>query len=154
MKISIMGIDYEELLSGKALAEMGNEVTYVSPDNKRIENIKKGYYNAKEAMIINSMNPDDYSIDFTANIKAALSNSNMCFISEGITENSSEKLENILKVAKDIGENMMNHMFIVDRSALDVDLRDKIKETIQQELARRNVNLTFELISNPNFLKN
>jgi UDPglucose 6-dehydrogenase len=152
MKISIMGIDYDELLSGKALAEMGNEVTYVSHDNKRIENIKRGYYNADEAMIIKSLNPD-YSIDFTANIKAALSNSNMCFISEGITGDSSEKLENILQVAKDIGANMTSHMFIVDRSSLEVSVRDKIKETIEEELTKRNVKLTFELISNPNFLK-
>ena len=55
MKISVMGIEYNHLLSGKALAEMGNEVTYISKDNKRINNIKRGYYNSDEAMVIKNI---------------------------------------------------------------------------------------------------
>jgi UDPglucose 6-dehydrogenase len=152
MKISVMGIEYNQLLSGKALAEMGNEVMYISKDSKRIDNIKRGYYNADEAMVIKSIHKDE-SVGFTADIKQALQNSNMCFISEGYTENSEQEMSNVLKVAKEVGANMSKHMFIVDRSGVSGSRIDNIKEIIQEELTKRDANLTFEIIANPNFLK-
>ena len=147
-----MGIDYNHLLSGKALAEMGNEVTYVSKDNKRIDNIKRGYYNSDEAMVIKKMSSKE-SIGFTANLKEALSNTNMCFIAEGVTDDSEEDMEKVLNRAKMVGEYMNNHMFIVDRSKASQSRAEKIKETIEEELKKRNKNLTFEVIANPNFLR-
>ncbi len=152
MKISVMGIEYNQLLSGKALAEMGNEVTYVSKDNRRIDNIKRGYYNADEAMVIKRMHSKD-SIGFTADFKEALSNTNMCFIGEGITDDSEENMEKVLKTAKMVGEYMNNHMFIIDRSQASQSRAGQIKETIQEELKKRNKNITFEVIANPNFLR-
>ncbi len=147
-----MGIDYNHLLSGKALAEMGNEVTYVSKDNRRIENIKRGYYNYDEAMVIKKMSSKE-NIDFTTNFKEALSKTNMCFIGEGITGDSEENMEKVLNTAKMVGEYMNNHMFIVDRSESSQSRVGQIKETIQKELERRNKNITFEVIANPNFLR-
>ena len=152
MKISVMGIEYNQLLSGKALAEMGNEVTYISKDHKRIENIKRGYYNADEAMVIKSMGSKE-TFDFSADIKKALQNTNMCFISEGIDANDEEQLEAVLDRAKIVGENMDSHMFIIDRSTKSPSRAMQIKETIEKELKKRNKNLTFEVIANPNFLK-
>ena len=152
MKISVMGIEYNQLLSGKALAEMGNEVTYVSKDNRRIDNIKRGYYNSDEAMVIKKMSSKE-SIDFTTNFKEALSNTNMCFIGEGITDDSEENREKVLKTAKMVGEYMNNHMFIIDRSVAAQSRVSQIKETIQEELKKRNKNITFEVIANPNFLR-
>ena len=152
MKISVMGIEYNHLLSGKALAEMGNEVTYVSKDNKRIDNIKRGYYNSDEAMVIKKISSKE-SIGFTTNLKEALSNTNMCFIAEGITDESEENMEKVLNTARMVGEYMNNHMFIVDRSEASQSRVGKIKETIQEELKKRNKNITFEVIANPNFLR-
>ncbi len=152
MKVTIMGIDYNHLLSGKALAEMGNEVTYISNDHKRIENIKRGYYNADEAMVIKSMSNDN-SFGFSTDIKKSLSSTNMCFISEGISEESEDQLEHILNTAKVIGEHMTHHMFIIDRSKEAASRVEQIKETIQKELENRNSTLTFEVIANPNFLR-
>ena len=152
MKISVMGIDYNHLLSGKALAEMGNEVTYISKDHKRIENIKRGYYNSAEAMIIKSIGTDD-NIGFSADIKNALNQTNMCFISEGISEDSNEQMDHILDTAKIVGEHMNSHMFIIDRSNESISRVAQIKETIQKELVKRNKSLTFEVIANPDFLR-
>ena len=152
MKISVMGIEYNQLLSGKALAEMGNEVTHISRDSKRIDNIKRGYYNADEAMVIKSINKDE-TVGFTADIRKALQSSNMCFISEGYAENSEQEMQNVLKVAKEVGANMSKHMFIVDRSGISGSRVDNIKEVIQEELTKRDANFTFEIIANPNFLK-
>ena len=147
-----MGIEYNQLLSGKALAEMGNEVTYISKDNKRIENIKRGYYNADEAMVIKSIHTDS-SVGFTADIQNALESSNMCFISEGYAEDSEEEMEIILKRAKEVGANMSKHMFIVDRAEVSGQRIDAIKEAIQEELNKRNAHYTFEIIANPDFLR-
>jgi UDPglucose 6-dehydrogenase len=152
MKISVMGIEYNHLLSGKALAEMGNEVTYISKDHKRIENIRRGYYNSEEAMVIKSIDSDK-SIAFSADIKDALNNTNMCFISEGITDDSEEQMERVLNMAKIVGAHMDSHMFIIDRSKESMSRVMQIKETIKDELNKRNKELTFEVIANPNFLR-
>ena len=152
MKISVMGIEYNHLLSGKALAEMGNEVTYISKDHKRIENIKRGYYNSDEAMVIKSMGSEE-TFDFSADIKNALNNTNMCFISEGISPDSEEQMERILDTAKIVGKHMDSHMFIIDRSEESMSRIMQIKETIQNELLKRNKSLTFEVIANPDFLR-
>jgi len=152
MKVTVMGIDYNHLLSGKALADMGNEVTYISNDHKRINNIKRGYYNADEAMVIKSMNSEN-SFGFSADIKKSLSTTNMCFISEGTSSDSEEQMEHILNTAKMVGENMTHHMFIIDRSKESMSRVSEIKEVIQEELSKRNTTLTFEVIANPNFLR-
>ncbi len=152
MKISVMGIDYNNLLSGKALAEMGNEVTYISKDNKRINNIKRGYYNSDEAMVIKSLSKKE-SVEFSADIKEALKNTNMCFISEGVTAESDNQMEEVLNTAKIVGKHMNSHMFIIDRSNASMSRVGKIKETIEEELKKRNKNISFEVIANPDFLK-
>lgn len=152
MKVTIMGIDYNHLLSGKALAEMGNDVTYVSNDYKRIENIKRGYYNADEAMVIKSMTAQN-DFGFSADLKKSLSNTNMCFISEDTPKNEEEELEDILDKAKLVGKNMTQHMFVIDRSEQSMSRISQIKETIQEELKKRNTQLTFEVIANPDFLR-
>jgi len=152
MKVTVMGIDYNHLLSGKALAEMGNEVTYISNDYKRINNIKRGYYNADEAMVIKNNNLQD-NFKFSADIKKSLSNTHMCFISEGSTSDNEEPIEEILNSAKIVGENMTQHMFIVDRSEASCSRVEEIEKIIQNELTKRNASYTFEVIANPNFLR-
>jgi len=152
MKISVMGIDYNQLLSGKELAEMGNDITYISKDNKRIENIKRGYYNADEAMVIKSINHEN-NINFTADIKNALQGTNMCFISEGYNKDSEDAMENILNRAKEVGANMSSHMFIIDRAENSTTRVEYIKQTIQEELSKRNATFSFEVIANPDFLR-
>jgi len=147
-----MGIEYNQLLSGKVLAEMGNDVMHVSKDNKRIENIKRGFYNAEEAMVIKHIDNDN-SVEFTSNIKDALRNTNMCFISEGYSNNSEDEMQHVLKAAKEVGANMCKHMFIIDRSETSESRVEIIKEAIQEELSKRDEQLTFEVIANPDFLR-
>jgi UDPglucose 6-dehydrogenase len=149
MKISVIGIEQNELISGKNLAEMGNEVIYVCKDYEHVNNIKKGYYTHSEKKILEQIKKKN-SIDFTADLKEALDRANMCFISE------SEKYDvfNILANAKEVGANMSNHTFVVDRSELPINRAKQIKETIQEELNKRGAyNLTFEVISDPKFLR-
>jgi len=150
MKISVMGIDQSELMSGKALAEMGNEVIYICKDDRRIDNIKRGYFTDSEKEILKNVHKKR-SIDFTADLREALEGSSMCFISENNHENSG--LFSILANARDVGANMSNHTFIIDRSTLPINRREQIKETVQTELDKRSSTLTFEVISDSSFLR-
>ncbi|MCK4442581.1 MAG: hypothetical protein KAU90_11300 [Sulfurovaceae bacterium] len=152
MKISIIGINKNELKSGKNLAEMGNEVVYISKDYEHVNNIKKGYYTNTEKEILKGIKKQA-DIDFTTDFKEALDGSNMCFIAEN-DSNDSSALFNILANAKEVGANMSNHTFVIDRSSLPISRAEQIKETIQSELNKRGAsNLTFEVISDHRFLR-
>ncbi|HHH51607.1 MAG TPA: UDP-glucose/GDP-mannose dehydrogenase family protein, partial [Campylobacterales bacterium] len=95
------------------------------------------------------------TLNFTTDIKEALDNSNICFIAVGtpMGEDGSADLQYVLAVAKSIGQNMKHHMFVVDKSTVPVGTADKVGETIQNELDKRESGLTFDIISNPEFLK-
>jgi len=153
MKISVIGINQSELKSGKNLVEMGNEVIYISKDYEHINNIKKGYYTHTEKEILKDIKQKD-DINFTSDFKEALSNTNMCFIAEDDSTNDSSALFNILANAKEVGANMTNHTFVIDRSSLPINREEHIKETIQAELNKRGAtDLTFEVISDHRFLR-
>ncbi len=92
MKISVIGMDKSELLSGKRLVEMGNEVIYVCKDFEHVDNVKKGYYNYLEKEILKDL-PKKQAIDFTADLKEALEESVMCFIAKTKIHDVSNILE-------------------------------------------------------------
>ena len=77
----------------------------------------------------------------------------MCFISEGYNEDNERDMFKVLKMAKEIGENMSHDMFIIDRSGISHSRVEEIKETIQYELSKRNAIYSFEIIANPDFLR-
>ena len=152
MKISVLGINKNELQSGKNLADMGNEIIYVCKDSERIADIKRGYCTESEREILKSINKKKKKIDFTADLREALHHSSMCFISES-NIGGTDELFSILSNAKEVGANMSNHTFIIDRSSLDINRVNHIKDTVQTELDKRASNLTFEVISDRNFLR-
>ena len=150
MKISVIGMDKDELLSGKKLVEMGNEVIYVCKDYEHVNNVRKGHYNYIEKEILKDI-PKKQAVEFTANLKEALEESVMCFIAES----DKHDIFNILANAKEVGANMTGHTFIIDRANIPINREKHIKETIKSELEKRGAtNLTFEVISDPNFLRN
>ena len=157
MKISVIGTGYVGLVTGTCFAEMGNTVTCVDIDQKKIKNLKKGiipiYEPGLEEMVLN--NHKKGTLNFTTDIKAALENSTICFIAVGtpMGDDGSADLQYVLAVAKSIGQNMVRHMYVIDKSTVPVGTADKVKTTIQQELHTRKSNLTFDVISNPEFLK-
>jgi UDPglucose 6-dehydrogenase len=77
----------------------------------------------------------------------------MCFIAESVSEDSEIQMQEVLRTAQMIGQNMSHHMFIVDRAQESMSRIAQIKETIQEELSKRNTSVTFEVIANPNFLR-
>ena len=95
------------------------------------------------------------NLNFTTDIKYTLENSNVCFIAVGtpMGEDGSADLKYVLAVAKSIGQNMQHHMFIVDKSTVPIGTGDRVREVIQKELDQRSSELSFDVISNPEFLK-
>lgn len=157
MKISIIGTGYVGLVTGTCMAQMGNTVICVDVDEGKIENLKKGiipiYEPGLETMVLENFRLG--TLHFTTSIREALDNSEICCIAVGTPtgENGSADLKYVLQVARDIGRNMSHYMIVVDKSTVPVGTADKVRESIVLELAKRNLQIPFDVISNPEFLK-
>lgn len=157
MKISIIGTGYVGLVTGTCLADYGNDVYCVDVDEKKIKKLKEGsipiYEPGLEGMV--HENYDAGRLRFTTNMKEALDNSEICFIAVGtpMGEDGSADLQYVLSVAKSIGKYMEHHMYIIDKSTVPVGTAQKVRRTVQKELDDRKLNLSFDVISNPEFLK-
>ena len=153
----MIGTGYVGLVSGTCFAEMGNEVSCVDIDLKKIENLEKGiipiYEPGLETMVLE--NYKQKRLLFTTDIKKALDGSEICFIAVGtpMGDDGSADLQYVLAVAKSIGENMNGYLVIVDKSTVPVGTADKVKATVQAALDARNSDLKFDVVSNPEFLK-
>ncbi len=157
MKISVIGTGYVGLVSGTCFAQMGNSVVCVDIDEKKVKELRDGiipiYEPGLEEMVLE--NYKNGSLRFTTDIKEALDFSDICFIAVGtpMGEDGSADLKYVLAVATSIGQNIKRHTYIIDKSTVPVGTADKVREVVQKALDNRNSNLTFDVISNPEFLK-
>ena len=157
MKISVIGTGYVGLVSGVCFAQMGNSVTCVDIDEKKIEALKQGiipiYEPGLEDMTLK--NYKNKTLNFTINSKEAIKNSVITFIAVGtpMGEDGSADLKYVLAVAKTIGESIEDYIVVVDKSTVPVGTALKVEQTIQAELDRRGVDIKFDVVSNPEFLK-
>ncbi|WP_026766436.1 UDP-glucose dehydrogenase family protein [Selenomonas ruminantium] len=157
MKITIVGTGYVGLVTGTCFAEMGNMVWCVDIDDKKISMLKNGDIpifepGLKEMVVENCARGH---LHFTTSIEEALQHTNICFIAVGtpMRKDRSADLSYVENVARDIGKYMVHHMFVVDKSTVPVGTARKVRVWIQEELDHRENNLTFDVISNPEFLK-
>lgn len=157
MKISVIGTGYVGLVSGTCFAQMGNSVTCVDIDEKKIESLKQGhipiYEPGLEDMVLENYKKG--TLDFTTDIKDAIAKTKISFIAVGtpMGEDGSADLQYVLAVAKSIGEYMQEYMVVVDKSTVPVGTAEKVTATIQAELDKRGSDLKFDVVSNPEFLK-
>ena len=157
MNITIIGSGYVGLVSGTCFSDMGNRVTCVDIDSKKIEKLNKGiipiYESGLEQMIL--QNVKNKNLFFTTELKEALKNSDIAFIAVGtpMGDDGSADLQYVLSVAKSIGQLMQKRLIVVDKSTVPVGTADKVKATIQKELDLRSSDLQFDVVSNPEFLK-
>jgi UDPglucose 6-dehydrogenase len=157
MKISVIGTGYVGLVTGTCFAQMGNSVTCVDIDAKKIEDLKNGiipiYEPGLEEMVLN--NYKSKTLDFTTDVAEAIAGTEVVFIAVGtpMGEDGSADLQYVLAVAKSIGEHMQHYMVVIDKSTVPVGTADKVKATIQSELDSRGIDLDFDVVSNPEFLK-
>jgi len=157
MKICIFGAGYVGLVAAACFAESGNSVITVDIDKTRIDNLKQGiipiYEPGLKEMILR--NQTEGRLSFTVDMEEAVKASLVCFIAVGTPpgEDGSADLQYVLGVARDIGRVMNGFKIIVDKSTVPVGTADKVRAAVQEELAIRAVALEFDVVSNPEFLK-
>jgi len=157
MNIVVIGTGYVGLVSGTCFSEMGNHVTCVDIDATKIEKLNQGiipiYEPGLEAMVLK--NVANKNLFFTTNLEAPLKNAAIVFIAVGtpMGDDGSADLQYVLAVAKSIGKTMQNRLVVVDKSTVPIGTADKVKVTIQEQLDKRNIIIDFDVVSNPEFLK-
>ncbi len=157
MKIAVVGTGYVGLVTGACLSDLGNNVYCVDVDEKKVNALKSGQipiYEPGLEQLVKS-NFDAGSLQFTTDAKEAILASDICFIAVGtpMGEDGSADLQYVLQVAETIGTYMEHHMYVIDKSTVPVGTAKKVREKIQEELDKRGSLLTFDVISNPEFLK-
>jgi UDPglucose 6-dehydrogenase len=157
MKVTVIGTGYVGLVSGTCFSEMGNKVICVDIDQEKINKLHQGiipiYEPGLEKMVLK--NVEKQNLFFTTKLEEAINESEIVFIAVGtpMGEDGSADLQYVLAVAKEIGQKMNDRLIVVDKSTVPVGTADKVKATIQAELDKRNATLEFDVVSNPEFLK-
>ena len=157
MNITIIGSGYVGLVAGACFAEMGNSVTCVDKDKSKIKNLKKSIVPIFEPglskLIQENIKKDN--INFTQDLESGINGAEIVFIAVGtpMGEDGSADLKHVLAVAKEIGEKMKNNIIVVNKSTVPVGTADSLRKIIESELKTRNSSLSFDVVSNPEFLK-
>jgi UDPglucose 6-dehydrogenase len=157
MKITVVGTGYVGLVSGACMAEVGNEVLCLDVDAKKIQILEDGGIPIHEPGLLEMVrrNVSAGRLMFTTDIKRAVEFGEVQFIAVGTPpdEDGSADLQYVLDSARNIGKYMNGFKVIVDKSTVPVGTADKVKEAVAIELALRNVEIPFSVVSNPEFLK-
>jgi UDPglucose 6-dehydrogenase len=157
MNITIVGTGYVGLVTGTCFAELGSNVTCVDVDQHKIDNLKKGiipiYEPRLDSMIDKNVNAG--RLQFTTKLEDTLENTEIVFIAVGTPpdEDGSADLKYVLEVAGTIGRNINKYLVVAVKSTVPVGTSRKVRETIEEELKRRGVDIEFDVASNPEFLK-
>lgn len=157
MNIAIVGTGYVGLVSGTCFAELGANVTCIDVNEEKINNLKNGvipiYEPGLDSMVIRNVKAG--RLHFSTDLASVLDHVEIVFSAVGTPpdEDGSADLRYVLEVAKTIGANMNKYLVIVTKSTVPVGTAKKVKATIQKELDKRNLNITFDVASNPEFLK-
>lgn len=157
MNIAIVGTGYVGLVSGTCFAEMGVNVTCVDVNKQKIQALLDGqipiYEPGLDEMVLR--NNKEGRLHFTTDITTCLDNVDIVFSAVGTPpdEDGSADLKYVLEVAHTVGKNMNKYLILVTKSTVPVGTAQKVKQAIQEELAKRGKNIPFDVASNPEFLK-
>ncbi len=158
MKLTIIGTGYVGLVTGACFAEMGNTVTCVDLDKSKIDNLKKGilpiYEPGLEPVVMNNYKEGRLRFGTSLDDPAAFE-ANVFFIAVGTPpgEDGSADLQYVLAAARDIGRRITGYSVVVDKSTVPVGTADKVRSAIREELKKRSLDIPFDVVSNPEFLK-
>lgn len=157
MKIAIVGTGYVGLVSGTCFSEMGVDVTCVDVNQEKIKQLQLGvtpiYEPGLKDMVQKNMKVG--KLHFTTNLTEILDEVEVVFSAVGTPpdEDGSADLKYVLEVARTVGRNMNKYLVVVTKSTVPVGTAIKVKQTIREELDRRGMTLDFDVVSNPEFLK-
>lgn len=157
MNIAVVGTGYVGLVSGTCFAEMGVNVTCVDIDRAKIERLVKGeipiYEPGLDDMVLR--NHREGRLHFTTDLTSVIDDVEVVFSAVGTPpdEDGSADLKYVLEVARQFGRNIKKYTILVTKSTVPVGTAQKVKETVAEELAKRGVDIEFDVVSNPEFLK-
>ncbi len=157
MKVVIVGTGYVGLVTGTCFSEVGVNITCVDVDEKKIEVLKSGktpiFEPGLEDLI--QKNLESGRLSFTTSLDNCLEGSDAVFIAVGTPpdEDGSADLSHVLAVAREIGRKMSHYLLVVNKSTVPVGTARLVEKTIAGELEKRGQTISFDVASNPEFLK-
>ena len=152
MKVCVVGTGYVGLVVGTCLAEMGNDVICIDNNEEKLAQLKQGiipiYEPGLEELI--KVNVSENRLTFSNDLKTAVEKSLICFIAVGTPqgEDGSADLKYVYEVAKSIGQSMNGYKVVVDKSTVPVGTGEEVTKIIKAQ-----TNYDFDVVSNPEFLK-
>lgn len=157
MKLAVIGSGYVGLTSGACFADMGNNVICVDKDLAKIKLLQEGKVPIFEPGLEDMMsrNVEEGRLSFSSDLANAVQESLILFIAVGTPpeEDGSADLSHVLQAARQIAEHIDDYKIIVDKSTVPVGTADRVKAQIQEVLKARGVDIAFDVVSNPEFLK-
>jgi len=157
VKVTVFGSGYVGLVTGACFAEAGNHVVCVDIDEGKVERLKQGEIPIHEPGldVIVKRNFEKGRLRFTTSAEEGIAHGLFQFIAVGTPpeEDGSADLSHVLDVAETIGRHMSDYRIVVDKSTVPVGTADKVRERIEQTLGARGARIEFDVVSNPEFLK-
>jgi UDPglucose 6-dehydrogenase len=157
MKVSVFGSGYVGLVTGACLAEVGNEVVCVDIDQGKIDRLNRGEVPIHEPGldVLIKRNMTAGRLRFTTDIDLAVEHGLFQFVAVGTPpdEDGSADLQYVLAVARSIGERLQEYRIVVNKSTVPVGTADKVRDAVRAVLADRQSAVEFDVVSNPEFLK-
>ena len=157
MRVCIFGTGYVGLVTGTCLAEVGHDVVCVDIDQAKVDGLNRGiipiYEPGLEPMV--KANHAAGRLRFTTDAGSGIAHGDVLFIAVGTPpdEDGSADLQYVLAVARTIGRHLARPAVVVDKSTVPVGTADKVRAAIADELAQRGAAIAFDVVSNPEFLK-
>lgn len=157
MKVVIVGTGYVGLVTGTCLSDVGIEAVCVDIDQKKIDNLHKGvipiYEPGLEKLVLR--NVEQGRLKFSTSLKDSIVGAEAIFIAVGTPplEDGSADLKYVLAVAKEIGESIQDYAVVITKSTVPIGSSHKVRHAVQAALDARNSSLSFDIASNPEFLK-
>jgi UDPglucose 6-dehydrogenase len=157
VKVTVFGSGYVGLVTGACFAEAGNQVVCVDIDAPKVARLQQGEIPIHEPGldVLVRRNFEKGRLRFTTSAEEGVEHGLFQFIAVGTPpdEDGSADLSHVLAVAETIGRNMSEYRIVVDKSTVPVGTADKVRERIEQTLGGRGAKLEFDVVSNPEFLK-
>ncbi len=157
MRLAIVGTGYVGLVTGACFAEMGHNVTCVDIDTEKVAKLKEGWMPIYEPGLkqIVLRNNEEGRLLFTTSLAEAMVDTDVIFIAVGTPpgEDGSADLKHVLAVASEIGRNLADYTVVATKSTVPVSTAEKVKAAVCQQLEMRSADIEFDVVSNPEFLK-
>ncbi|ADU62749.1 MAG: UDP-glucose/GDP-mannose dehydrogenase family protein [Pseudodesulfovibrio sp.] len=157
MNVCIVGTGYVGLVSAACFAEMGNRVACVDVNPRVVETLKGGKVHIYEPGLeeLVRRNTEQGRLDFTTSLEEGMADSEVVFITVGTPQaaDGTCDLSYVEAVAREIGQRMTSPKIVVDKSTVPVGTADRVRAIIAEELGRRGADIAFDVVSNPEFLK-